>query len=109
MLNVPPELASAYNGFLVKKGIPQKNHPFYCKWLRYYLDFCQKFSSDRSNENSLSAFIAKLQDKKQSEFMQKQARHAVSVFHEMQAGSKKCGGDDRQAKANSLANIGVKT
>ena len=34
--------------------------------------------------------------------MQKQARHAVSVFHEMQAGSKKCGGDDRQAKANSL-------
>ena len=102
MLNVPPKLASAYNGFLVKKGIPQKNHPFYRKWLRYYLDFCQKYSSDRSNENSLSAFIAKLQDKKQSEFMQKQARHAVSVFHEMQAGSKKCGGDDRQAKANSL-------
>jgi hypothetical protein len=34
--------------------------------------------------------------------MQKQARHAVSVFHEMQVGSKKCGGDDRQAKANSL-------
>ena len=34
--------------------------------------------------------------------MQKQAGHTVSVFHEMQAGSKKCGGDDRQAKANSL-------
>jgi ribosomal protein L12E/L44/L45/RPP1/RPP2 len=102
MLNVPPKLASAYNGFLVKKGIRQKNHPFYRKWLRYYLDFCQKQSSDRSNENRLSAFIAKLQDKKQSEFMQKQARHAVSVFYEMQAGSKKCGGDDRQAKANSL-------
>jgi len=69
MIDIPPKIASTYNGFLVKKGIPQKLHSFYRKWLRYYLDFCQKYTSGQTGENSLSAFIYKLRDKKQSEFM----------------------------------------
>ena len=74
MIDIPLKIASTYNRFLVKKGIPQKLHSFYRKWLRYYLDFCQKYTSGQTGENSLSAFISKLQDKKQPEFMQKQAR-----------------------------------
>ena len=70
MIDIPPKIASTYNGFLVKKGIPQKLHPFYRKWLRYYLDFCQKYTSGQTGKNSLSTFISKLRNKKQSEFSQ---------------------------------------
>ncbi len=102
MINLPPKLSSAYNGFLVKKGISQKLHPFYRKWLRYYLDFCQKYRSGLSNGNSLSSFIAKLREKKQSEFMQKQARQAVTFFHEMQADSQKIDENDRRGEAGTF-------
>jgi len=101
MIDIPPKIASTYNGFLVKKGIPQKLHTFYRKWLRYYLDFCQKYTSGRTGENSLSAFISKLRDKKQSEFMQKQARHAVVVFHEMGVRSPKSVGREGESGAGT--------
>jgi len=99
MIDIPPKIASTYNGFLVKKGIPQNLHSFYRKWLRYYLDFCQKYTSGQTSENSLSAFISELRDKKQSEFMKKQARHAVVVFHEMEVGSPKSAGREGELGA----------
>lgn len=76
MINLPPKLSSAYNGFLVKKGISQKLHPFYRKWLRYYL-----------------------------EFMQKQARKAVTVFYEMQADSPKNGGNGGRDEAGEVVGM----
>jgi len=102
MIDIPPKIASTYNGFLVKKGIPQKLHTFYRKWLRYYLDFCQKYTSGQTGKNSLSAFISELRDKNQSEFMQKQARDAVVVFHEMRVGSPKSAGFEGKSGAGIL-------
>jgi hypothetical protein len=29
-----------YNALLIQKAVPDKYHPYYRKWLRYYLDFC---------------------------------------------------------------------
>ena len=101
MLTVPPKLGSAYNRFLVSKGIQQKYHPFYRKWFRYYLDYCHKYCSAQSDENTLSAFIAKLRDKNQSEFMQKQARHAVTLYFEMQVGSQEIVGKDKNSGAGT--------
>jgi integron integrase len=64
---------------LLKKNIPNMDHNFYSKWLRYYLDFCHKYNLPSLDEKSLLHFIKKLQDKNQSPAYQKQAEHAVSL------------------------------
>jgi hypothetical protein len=56
------------------------------KWLRYYLDFCTKYSFAWSESDSLSAFLIKLQNKNQQPFMVDQAKNAVWFFWDM-AGS----------------------
>jgi len=38
--------------------------PHYRKWLRYYLDFCQKYGFRQSDTKSLPHFIKKLKEKK---------------------------------------------
>jgi integron integrase len=56
----------------------------YAKWLRFYWDFCHKYHHDVFHSDSLPLFLRKLQDKHQSERLQKQAQQAVSWFYEMQ-------------------------
>jgi len=84
MITVNPLLDKAYGQFLSQKGIIPNLRNHYRKWLRYYLDYCRKYHSDINNDQSLAAFIVKLQDKNQAEFLQQQAHHAVTIFHEMQ-------------------------
>lgn len=83
MIKVNPLLAKAYDRFLVQRTIAPNLHNHYRKWLRYYLDFCQKYHSGMTNKQSLVAFIDKLQEKNQVQFFQQQAHHAVTLFHEM--------------------------
>jgi len=42
MLNLPKEIASAYDDILIQKQVPLQQRGAYKKWLRFYLDFCQK-------------------------------------------------------------------
>ena len=44
MLAVPPELARRYEARLAQQNILAGQRPHYHKWLRYYLDFCGKYS-----------------------------------------------------------------
>jgi len=60
MLNVPPSLLKQYEEYLRKKTIPNNFHGTYKKWLRYYLDFCQKYNFSPPQKNSLPHFIRKL-------------------------------------------------
>jgi integron integrase len=55
----------------------------YQKWLRYYLDFCQKYHVPPKHEKSLPPFIQKLQDKQQSREQQEQAVRAVTLYYEL--------------------------
>ena len=32
-----------YDALLAQHQISKKPHPYYRKWLRYYLDFCRKY------------------------------------------------------------------
>ena len=48
----------------------------------YYLDFCAKYHHEESNRESLSRFVEKLKEKKQSEEKRKQASKAVATFYE---------------------------
>ncbi len=43
MIQIPSDIKINFDALLVKKAIPEKLHSHYKKWLRYYLDFCQKY------------------------------------------------------------------
>ena len=67
MKKIPDNIYKQYVPFLKQKEILSNQIPSYSKWLRYYLDFCNKYSHDTSLSNSLSHFIQKLKQKNQSE------------------------------------------
>ena len=58
-------------------------HADYKKWLRYYLDFCDKYQPPDSNSERVRLFIEKLREKKQTPAQQKQAAHAISLYFEI--------------------------
>jgi len=60
MIDVPAQIKNDYSKLLAKLGIPIHNHNFYQKWLRFYLDFCQKYNHNTTNRGSLIHFIEKL-------------------------------------------------
>ena len=81
MIDIPGDLSARYGVLLDNKDIPVKFRVFYEKWLRYYLDFCHKYTFDPSRQESLPHFIAKLQTKGQSPVYQQQAGHAVALYY----------------------------
>jgi len=78
-----------YDAQLVQKGIPKNFRFYYKKWLRYYLDFCQKYNFKQSDKESLSYFIKKLKEKNQTDQQQKQASHAISIYYEILSADRK--------------------
>jgi hypothetical protein len=61
---ISQDLMTLYNSLLIQKAIPEKYHPYYRKWLRYYLDFFQKYGFKPLDTKSLMPFINKLKEKK---------------------------------------------
>ena len=78
MQQIPINIKQAYNRLLQDKKIPLYAHNYYIKWLRYYLDFCQKYNFKETSREGLPAFIRKLAEKKQNSHQQKQASHAIN-------------------------------
>lgn len=81
MKHLPSQIAASYEACLEKSGVPKSVHFHYLKWLRYYLDFCEKYHPNQSNKENIAQFIEKLKDKKQTAQQLKQAYHAISLFH----------------------------
>jgi hypothetical protein len=63
MLNIPSELLKSYVVFLEKWAVPLSQFNDYKKGLRYYLDYCAKYSSPVGGSKSLTQFLAKLKEK----------------------------------------------
>jgi integron integrase len=82
MLPIPPRLQAQFEEHLAKRLIPDELHGAYKKWLRYYLDFCQKYHFPTAHTQSLPRFIQKLQEKKQTNAQQEQAANAIKVYYE---------------------------
>ena len=57
MKKVPDPLIKQFNTLLVKNNIPQRNHTYYLKWLRYYMDFCHKYGFKDTDPQSLPDFL----------------------------------------------------
>jgi len=58
-------------------------HGSYKKWLRYYLDFCEKYHVPAHHRESLPKFLDKLEEKRQSKAQQEQAASAIGLLYEI--------------------------
>lgn len=83
MKKIPDKIHNPYLSFLKQHEIPSGDIPFYLKWLRYYLDFCQKYSHTTSVPNNLTHFILKLKQKNQTEQQIEQAKQAIFLFYKL--------------------------
>ncbi len=54
MLAIPTYLARAYESLLANHSVPAPQRPKYLKWLRYYLDFCQKYGLTPTDRGSVA-------------------------------------------------------
>ena len=88
MLAVPENVLARYNAVLKQRAVHETVHVHYRKWLRYFLDFCEKYSPPASKSEQVRLFIEKLKSKKQTPQQCTQAAHAVSLFFEIQQPNK---------------------
>lgn len=83
MIIISRELQVQFVAWLRSKGVDQHAFSSHLKWLRYYLDFCEKYSFPPGLTTSLPQFIHKLQEKKQTEVQLQQARHTITLYYEL--------------------------
>ncbi len=74
MLPIPPEISRLFDALLAKQGVSLNERAFYHKWLRFYLDFCNKYRLEPADRRNFAAFDQKLSSKNQSENQCKQVR-----------------------------------
>ena len=60
MEKIPTRIQNLYVAYLKKNDYSSNDIPSYLKWLRYYLDFCHKYSHTKSAPRSLSSFLLSL-------------------------------------------------
>jgi hypothetical protein len=84
MIPVPNAVMSQYSAVLKKRDVDLALFSVYKKWLRYFLDFCSKYSESNIMSEQVRLFLEKLREKKQTEAQCQQAAHAVSLYFELQ-------------------------
>ncbi|MDY0276093.1 MAG: integron integrase [Desulfomicrobium sp.] len=84
MLAIPENILVRFNEVLKQRTVPESCHVHYRKWLRYFLDFCQKYPSAKTKSEQVRLFIEKLKSKNQTPQQCSQSAHAVSLFFESQ-------------------------
>jgi len=57
MLRIPSALQARFEECLRNNAVPKQTHGLYKKWLRYYLDFCQKYDFPDAQREILPAFL----------------------------------------------------
>ena len=62
MIQLTPQLSRQFMTFIAYKEVPQREQRYYVKWVRFYLDFCQKYNFRQEENNSLSTFMGQLQE-----------------------------------------------
>ena len=82
MLQLHSDLRTCFVEHLNSCGVPETEHAAYLKWLRYYSDFCSKHGFPENQTQSLSHFLGKLQERRQTKAQQKQASDAVTLYHD---------------------------
>lgn len=84
MFTIPIDILPRYVALLTRNGIVASGVAEYKKWLRYYLDFCDKYPVPEAHSERVRLFCEKLRQKNQSEQQRQQAAQAVSLYFEVQ-------------------------
>jgi integron integrase len=84
MQHITQELLSRYDSILKKHQLPDACRADYRKWLRYFLDFCDKYRVPDARQEKLRMFIGKLREKKQTETQRSHAVQAISIYFDME-------------------------
>ena len=80
MQQVPQDTLTGFDRRLEEAQVPPGQRHDYHKWLRFYLDFCQKHGYVPRLPTSLGPFLNKLLAKNQSVAQRTQAAAAVRLF-----------------------------
>lgn len=83
MILLPPHLYKQYHAYCSNSGMSDGDFNHHIKWLRYFLDYCEKYKVTGDDAERLQSFLHKLQQKGQSDTKQQQARQAVSCYFAM--------------------------
>ena len=86
MIQLPNDVAHHFDNSLHANSLPSNQHFLYKKWLRFYWDFCHKYHHNANQQSSLSLFLNKLQQKRQTLEQQNQAKDAITLFYQLGAG-----------------------
>lgn len=89
MLQLPSCLITHYCVHLNKRGIKNEYFDDYLKWLRFFLNFSEKYKVSGSEPYRLRLFVNKLKEKNQTGDQRRRAYHAVSLYFEMLKQEKK--------------------
>jgi hypothetical protein len=101
MIKLPLETYKLYQGRLRALGVSSRENPHYVKWVRYFLDFEEKYGAQLPDGAMVDAFIEKLARKGQSPGLCDQARQAVDIYLEIS--------QPRQVKQARQSAVGVES
>jgi integron integrase len=83
MITVSLKLQSQFDDRMRLNAVPQQLWRQYKKWLRHYLDFCQKYNFPAAQIASLEPFLRKLREKNQTNAQQEQAACAIHLYYKI--------------------------
>ncbi|MBU0676607.1 MAG: integron integrase [Verrucomicrobia bacterium] len=81
MRRIPTDFCAAFQKAMLTAMVPESERNEYLRWLRFYLDFCSKYSFPPRDPDSLAPFLNKLSEKNQSRSQQEQAGASVQLYH----------------------------
>ena len=83
MKKVPLALQAEYRREMLKTHVPRIEWDGRLKWLRFYLDFCLKYSYPPRDVDSVQPFLFKLAAKGQADEAQRCAAESVALFQSL--------------------------
>lgn len=86
MKRIPEDIVDAFASQLWGASVGANEHRDYFKWLRFYLDFCERHRHPHDDPVSLEPFLAKLEEKHQSAVRRAQALASISLYYDLLSG-----------------------
>ena len=99
MIRGPRNLWEKFDRWMAAERVARNRRGAYRKWLRFYLDFCNKYNHEYANPASLAPFLEKLASKRQTAAQREEAGRAVQLYwrmvEEQEAGSEEHGVEEK--------------
>lgn len=83
MLKVSSAEKAEFVTYIRRHGVKENLFAPYVRWMGYYLDFCHKYNFAPNVSESLTHFIKKLDEKKQTKEQQHQAANAITLYRDV--------------------------